>query len=115
MDEVLTSTPRLIVNRAAAADVWKREKVANLELMLKACLAAEGKVGLMMNVQRTDLEAVVGVLPALQTPTVSALADEEWVDVNSIVEEAVVRSIVPKLKAAGARGIVEYAINKIID
>ena len=88
---------------------------ANLELMLKACLAAEGKVGLMMNVRRADLEAVVGVLPALQTPTVSALADEEWVDVNSIVEEAVVRLIVPKLKTAGARGIVEYAINKIID
>ncbi len=83
--------------------------------MLKACLAAEGKVGLMMNVRRADLEAVVGVLPALQTPTVSALADEEWVDVNSIVEGAVVRSIVPKLKTAGARGIVEYAINKIID
>ncbi|GIS70270.1 MAG: hypothetical protein CM1200mP9_10910 [Gammaproteobacteria bacterium] len=69
--------------------------------MLKACLAAEGKVGLMMNVRRADLEAVVGVLPALQTPTVSALADEEWVDVNSIVEESFVRSIVPKLKIAG--------------
>ncbi len=115
VDEVLISTPRLIVNHTAAADAWKCEKVANLELMLKACLAAEGKVGLMMNVRRADLEAVVGVLPALQTPTVSALADEEWVDVNSIVEESVVRSIVPKLKMAGARGIVEYAINKIID
>ena len=115
VDEVLISTPRLIVNHTAAADAWKCEKVANLELMLKACLAAEGKVGLMMNVRRADLEAVVGVLPALQTPTVSALADEEWVDVNSIVEESVVRSIVPKLKTAGARGIVEYAINKIID
>lgn len=115
VDEVLTSTPRLIVNRTAAADAWKREKLANLELMLKACLAAEGKVGLMMNVRRADLEAVVGVLPALQTPTVSALTDEEWVDVNSIVEGAVVRLIVPKLKTAGARGIVEYAINKIID
>jgi ATP phosphoribosyltransferase len=69
----------------------------------------------MMNVRRADLEAVVGVLPALQTPTVSALTDEEWVDVNSIVEGAVVRLIVPKLKTAGARGIVEYAINKIID
>ncbi|GIT39997.1 MAG: hypothetical protein Ct9H300mP8_11930 [Gammaproteobacteria bacterium] len=104
VDEVLASTPRLIVNHTAASDSWKSEKVANIELMLKACLAAEGKVGLMMNVRRADLEAVVGVLPALQTPTVSALADEEWVDVNSIVEESVVRSIVPQTQDRGRAG-----------
>ena len=83
--------------------------------MLKSCLAAEGKVGLMMNVPKQDLQSILDMLPALQTPTISSLADSDWVDVNTIVEEAVVRNIVPQLKEAGARGIVEYAISKIID
>ena len=83
--------------------------------MLRSCLAAEGRVGLMMNARRANLDAVIARLPALQTPTVSNLSDPDWVDINTIVEESVVRSIVPKLKEAGARGIVEYAINKIID
>ena len=98
-----------------ARDPWKKTKLDNIALMLQSCLAAEGKVGLMMNARRQDLDAIIGMLPALQTPTISNLSDEQWVDINTIVEEAVVRNIVPKLKAAGARGIVEYAISKIIE
>ncbi len=115
VDELLQSTTRFIANRQAYADPWKRQKLDNIALMLRSCLAAEGKVGLMMNVLRTNLPDILALLPALQTPTVAALSDEAWVDVNTIVEERFVRSIVPQLKAAGARGIVEYAINKIID
>ncbi|MEX0703024.1 MAG: ATP phosphoribosyltransferase [Planctomycetales bacterium] len=113
--EVLQSTTRLIANRNSWADPWVRNKLGNLALMLQSCLAAEGKVGLMMNVRRDNLQAILDELPALQTPTVSSLSDPDWVDVNTIVDEAVVRTIVPALKAAGARGIVEYGINKIID
>ena len=113
--EVLQSTTRLIANEKACADAWKREKIDNIALMLKACLHAEGKVGLMLNVRRADLEKVLDLLPALQTPTVASLSDPEWLDVNTIIEESVVRSIVPQLKAVGAKGIVEYAINKLID
>ncbi len=115
VEEVLVSTTRLIANHTAMTDVWKRTKVENIALMLRSCLAAEGKVGLMMNARRSDLDAILALLPALQTPTVSALSDPDWADVNTIVEESVVRTIVPKLKEVGARGIVEYAINKIID
>ena len=115
VDEVLQSTTRLIANKDSLKDSWVKTKLDNIALMLKSCLAAEGKVGLMMNVRRTDLSAILNCLPALQTPTVSSLSDPDWVDVNSILEESVVRTIVPMLKAAGARGIVEYAINKIID
>ena len=113
--EVLQSTTRMISNKDAWQDEWKRAKVENIALMLKACLAAEGKVGLMMNVRRVDLETVLQKLPALQTPTISSLSDPEWVDVNTIVDEAIVRSIVPHLKSAGAKGIVEYPISKLIE
>jgi ATP phosphoribosyltransferase len=115
VDEVLQSTTRFIANPASIADPWKQDKIANIALMLKSCLAAEGKVGLMMNVQRLQLNQVLRVLPALQKPTVSSLSDPDWVDVNTIVDEALVRTIVPQLRAAGAKGIVEYPINKIID
>lgn len=115
VDDVLHSTTRFIANKEAFKDEQKREKLENIALMLKSCLAAEGKVGLMMNVRRGDLAHVLSVLPALQTPTVSSLSDPDWVDVNTIVNENYVRAIIPKLKAAGARGIVEYPINKIID
>jgi ATP phosphoribosyltransferase len=115
VDEVLQSTTRLIANKSAWADPWKRQKIENLALMLQSCLAAEGKVGLMMNVRRTDLQRVLSELPALQKPTVSSLSDPDWVDVNTIVDESFVRVVVPQLKAAGARGIVEYRISKIID
>lgn len=115
VDEVLQSTTRLIANKAAYADKWKRAKLDSLALMLKSCLAAEGKVGVMMNVRRTDLERVLRELPALQKPTVASLSDPDWVDVNTIVDESFIRIVIPQLKAAGARGIVEYQITKIID
>ena len=113
--EVIQSTTRFIANKSAYKDPWKKKKLDNIALMLGSCLAAEGKVGLMMNVHRSDLDEVLANLPALQTPTVSHLSDPDWVDVNTIVDEAVVRNIIPQLKASGARGIVEYAISKIIE
>jgi len=113
--EVLQSTTRFIANTSAWSHEWKRAKIDNLALMLKSCLAAEGKVGLMMNVRRADLVRVLEQLPALQKPTVSSLSDPDWVDVNTVVDESFVRVVVPKLKLAGARGIVEYQITKIID
>ena len=115
VDEILQSTPRIIANHDAMADPEKSRKLENIALMLRSCLAAEGKVGLMMNAKRGDLDAILALLPALQKPTVSALSDDEWIAVHTIIEESVVRTLIPKLKAAGARGIVEYGINKIID
>jgi ATP phosphoribosyltransferase len=115
VDEVLQSTTRLIANKAAYGDAWKRQKIDDLALMLRGAIAAEGKVGLMMNVPRDRLKSVLALLPALQQPTVSSLADENWVDVNTVLEESTVRQIIPRLKAAGARGIVEYPLNKVID
>ncbi len=113
--DILESTTRFIANPAAVADPWKREKMDDLVLMLKGAMAAEGKVGLMMNVRRTDAENVLRVLPALQTPTESPLADPAWMALNTIIDEDTVRHIIPRLKAAGACGIVEYPLNKIID
>ena len=113
--EVLQSTTRLIANPTSYANPRIREKLDNISLMLQACLNAEGKVGLMMNVRRSDLDQILEVLPALQKPTIAALSDPDWVDVNTILDESTVRSLIPKLRAAGAKGIVEYPINKIID
>jgi ATP phosphoribosyltransferase len=113
--EVLQSTTRFIANKKAWADDWKRQKIENIALMLQACLAAEGKVGLLMNVRRADLQKVLNVLPALQTPTVSSLSDPDWVDVTTILDETFVRMIIPKLKSIGATGIVEFPITKIIE
>jgi ATP phosphoribosyltransferase len=113
--DILASTTRFIASAAAAADPWKREKMDDLVLMLRGAMAAEGKVGLMMNVRRADAGKVLGVLPALQTPTESPLADPEWMALNTIIDEDTVRHIIPRLKAAGACGIVEYPLNKIIE
>ncbi len=113
--EVLQSTTRLIANHQSYADPWKKQKIDDLALMLKGAMAAEGKVGLMMNVPRECLGKVLALLPALLQPTVSDLADKQWVDVNTILDEAIVRQIIPRLKAAGARGIVEYPLSKVID
>jgi ATP phosphoribosyltransferase len=113
--ELLQSTTRFITNERAYADPWKKQKMDDLVLMLQGAMAAEGKVGLMMNVRRADLPAVLKILPALQNPTISSLSDAEWVAVNTIVEENIVRHIMPQLKQAGARGIVEYPLSKIID
>ncbi len=114
VDTVLESSTVFIMNRKAAADSAKREKVENLILMLQGAIAAASKVGLLLNVHKNDLDAVLGVLPALKKPTISALSDPDWVAVNTIIEEAVVRQILPKLKAAKAQGIVEYPLNKIV-
>ncbi|WP_339612926.1 ATP phosphoribosyltransferase [uncultured Rubinisphaera sp.] len=115
VDEVLQSTTRLIANKKAFTDDWKAQKLNNIALMLQSCLAAEGKVGLMLNVRRSDLQKVLEGLPALQQPTVSNLSDPDWVAINTILDESVVRAIIPALREAGATGIVEFPINKIID
>src|SRR5207245_2745102 len=113
--ELLQSTTRFIANERAYADPWKKEKMDDMVLMLQGAIAAEGKVGLMLNVRKQDLAAVLKILPALQKPTVSSLSDEEWVAVNTILDENTVRHIIPQLKQAGGRGIVEYPLNKVID
>jgi ATP phosphoribosyltransferase len=114
VDTVLESATVFIMNRAAAADAWKKEKADSVILMLEGAIAAASKVGLILNVRREDLDRVVDILPALKKPTISMLSDPEWVAVNTIVEESVVRQILPKLKAANAQGIVEYPLNKIV-
>jgi ATP phosphoribosyltransferase len=114
IDTVLESATVFIINRNAAADPWKREKAQNLILMLQGAIAAASKVGLLLNVRRDDLTGVLDVLPALKKPTISTLSDPDWVAVNTIIEESVVRQILPKLKAANAQGIVEYPLNKIV-
>jgi ATP phosphoribosyltransferase len=115
VDELLQSTTRFIANQQATRDEWKRRKMEDLVLMLRGAMAAEGKVGLLLNVRKSDLPAVLKILPALQNPTVSSLSDPDWNAINTILEEGVVRHIVPQLKQAGACGIVEYPLNKIID
>ena len=113
--DLLQSTTRFIANESAAMDTWKRQKMDDLVMMLKGAMAAEGKVGLMMNVKLADLDRVLSILPALQTPTISNLSDPKWVDVNTILDELEVRRLIPQLKRAGACGLVEYPLNKIID
>ncbi len=114
LDTLMESNTQLIANKTALSDPWKRTKLENLALLLKAAIEAQGRVGLMLNVQRSDLAAVLGLLPALQRPTISALSDDLWVAVNTIIEERTVRELIPKLKAARAQGIVEYPLNKIV-
>jgi ATP phosphoribosyltransferase len=114
MDTVLESSTVFIMNRQSAADPAKREKAENLVLMLQGAIAAATRVGLMLNVRRENLATVLAELPALKNPTISALSDSDWVAVNTIIEESVVRQILPKLKAAKAQGIVEYPLNKIV-
>jgi ATP phosphoribosyltransferase len=115
VDTVIESRPRLIASQQAWDDPWKRQKIEDIALMLKGALAAEGKVWLSMNVRRTDLQDVLAILPALDKPTVASLSDPDWVDVTTIVEEDSVHQLVPRLKRAGAHGIVEYPLNKIIE
>jgi ATP phosphoribosyltransferase len=114
IDTVLESNTQLIANKSAWEDAAKRQKIENIALMLQGAIAAQGRVGLMLNVARVDLDAVIGVLPALNAPTISSLSDTNWVAVNTILEEAVVRDVIPKLKAAGGTGIVEYPLNKVV-
>jgi len=114
IDTVLESTTQLIANRTALGDDWKRTKLQNIALLLRAALEAQGRVGIMLNVRRDSLDAVLALLPALQRPTVSPLTDDAWVALNTIIEERTVRELIPRLKRANAHGIVEYPLNKIV-
>jgi ATP phosphoribosyltransferase len=114
VETVLESNTQLIVNLESWEDQQKRRKLEDISMLLQGAIAALGKVGLMLNVRRGDLDAVLQVLPALQLPTISSLSDAEWLAVNTIIDESVVRVIIPRLKEAGAQGIVEYPLNKIV-
>jgi ATP phosphoribosyltransferase len=114
IETLLESNTQLIANKTALGDAWKRTKIENIALLLKAAIEAHGRVGLMLNVRRSDLDHVLALLPALQRPTISPLSDGDWVAVNTIIEERTVRDLIPKLKLAGGQGIVEYPLNKIV-
>ncbi len=114
LDTVMESETHLIANPRAYQDPWKKQKIDNLALMLNGAIAARGRVGLMMNAPKKDLEQILALLPSLNSPTVSALSESGWVAVNTVLEESVLRDVVPKLKNAGAAGIVEYPLNKIV-
>jgi ATP phosphoribosyltransferase len=114
IETLMESETQLIANKVAFKDDWKRNKIENISLMLNAAIAAQGRVGLMMNAPKKALDAIVAQLPALNSPTISHLSDPEWVALNTIIDEAVVREVIPKLKAAGATGIVEYPLSKVV-
>jgi len=114
IDTVMESVTQLIASQAAWADPWKRRKIENLAMLFEGAVIARDKVGLKMNVPKDALEAVLQELPALKRPTVSPLAGEDWLAIETILDEAVVREIVPELKRAGAQGIIEYPLNKVI-
>ena len=114
VDVLFESCTKFIASTDAWGDSWKRQKIENIALLLQGVLDAELRVGLKMNVAREDLAAVVAELPALKRPTVSSLANGDWVAVETIVESALVRDLIPRLKAAGAQGIIEYPLNKMI-
>lgn len=114
IDEIMSSTPRLIANQASWKDPWKREKIETLAMLLKGALEAEAKVGLKMNVAKKNLQKLLKSLPALRNPTISRLSQAGWVAVETIIDEHIVREIIPKLKAAGAEGIIEYPLNKVV-
>ena len=114
IDTVLESNPQLVASQRALDDPWKREKLDNIALLMQAAIEAQGRVGLMLNVERGNLDQLLGLLPALQKPTVAPLSDPDWVAVTTILEEHAVRDLIPKLKTLGGQGIVEYPLNKIV-
>ncbi len=114
VDTLLESTTRLIANKNSLKDGWKRGKINQIAMLLAGALAAEAKVGVKMNVPTASLQKVTALLPALRKPTVSKLSEEEWYAVETVLDEKVFRSLVPKLKEAGAEGIIEYPLNKVI-
>jgi ATP phosphoribosyltransferase len=115
VETVLASNTQLIANIESWKDATKKQQLLDIKMLLDGAIAAMGKVGLMMNTPRSSLQAVLDVLPALKTPTVSTLSDENWLALNTILDESTVRTIIPRLKAAGATGIVEYPLNKIVN
>jgi len=114
IDTLFESNTQLVANKGAWADDWKRRKLEDMKMLLEGAIGALGKVGLMLNVRKADLDAVLKVLPALKNPTVSQLSTGDWLAVNTILEETTVRTIIPRLKEAGAQGIVEYPLNKVV-
>jgi ATP phosphoribosyltransferase len=114
IETLMESETQLIANKEAYKDEWKKAKINNISLMLNAAIAAQGRVGLMLNARKVDLREILAVLPALNSPTVSQLSDAEWVALNTILEETEVREVIPKLKAVGATGIVEYPLSKVV-
>ena len=114
VDTVLVSTTRLIANKQSWQDPWKRQKIENLAMLLKGAIAAEGRVGLKMNVPRARLDDIAAFLPSMKNPTISPLSDPEWVALEIVVEEALVRQLIPELKRHGAQDIIEYPLNKVI-
>lgn len=114
VDTLLVSTPRLIANHKSWKNSWKREKIETLALLLKGALEAESKVGLKMNIAQKNLDGLLKSLPSLRNPTISSLSQTGWVAVETIIDEHVVREMIPKLKAAGAEGIIEYPLNKVV-
>jgi ATP phosphoribosyltransferase len=114
VDELLSSTPRLIANPAAWKNKWKRRKIETIALLLKGALEAETKVGLKMNIREKDLSKLLANLPALRNPTISSLSLKGWVAVETIIDEHIVRELIPALKAAGAEGVTEYPLNKVV-
>ncbi len=115
VDTLCTSTTRLIANKTSWQDEFKAAKIRRIALLLKSVLAAASRVGLMMNVRKDDMQIVLDILPALRRPTVSPLVDEAWVALTTIIDEHVVRELIPELMDAGAEGIVEYALNKLVE
>jgi ATP phosphoribosyltransferase len=114
IDTILESNTQLIGNKESLCDEWKKRKLSDIRTLLEGAINAFGKVGLMLNVHRSELDSVLGILPALKKPTISQLSDQDWVAINTVLDEATVRHIIPRLKEAGAQGIVEYPLNKII-
>jgi len=115
IDVVCESTTQFIVNRASWKNSWKKKKIDAIIMLLKGAILAEDKVGLKMNVHKKNIKTVLGILPAMKKPTVSMLSDDKWVDVDTIISEKDVKRLIPRLKKAGAQGIIEYPLNKVID
>ena len=114
VETIIESTTKLIANKSSWSDKWKKDKIKQIAMLLQGAINAEEKVGIMMNVKKDNLEKILKVLPALQKPTIAELSDKQWVDITTIIDEKLVRELIPKLKKAGAQGIVEFPLNKII-
>ena len=114
IDTVIVSIPKFIANKKSVKDSWKKQKIDNLILLLEGAMRAQEKVGLKMNVEKKSLQKILGLLPAMKKPTIANLTDKNWLDVETIIDESVVRELIPALKKAGASGIIEYPLNKVI-
>ncbi|MBU1895198.1 MAG: ATP phosphoribosyltransferase, partial [Candidatus Omnitrophica bacterium] len=114
IDTVCESTTQFIVNKTAWKNAWKKEKIERITLLLRGAILAEGKVGLKMNARKNDVEKIIKILPSMKAPTISRLFDENWVDIETVIDEEDVKQLIPKLQKAGAQGFIEYPLNKVI-